>query len=167
MILFHGSNVVVEVPLLVPQVRMLDFGSGFYTTTNREQAESFARKVAERRNSPFGCVSVYEIAELDVLSQELDILTFESPNEAWLDFVFANRNGSYLGKSYDAIFGPVANDTIFRTFAAYDDGILTRQETIARLKVRKLFNQMTFCTERALKCLQFIEYYEVTKEVNQ
>lgn len=49
MILYHGSNVIVEHPKLVKQNRFLDFGFGFYTTTNREQAENFALKVAERR----------------------------------------------------------------------------------------------------------------------
>ena len=43
MILYHGSNVIVK------QNRFLDFGFGFYTTTNRKQAENFALKVAERR----------------------------------------------------------------------------------------------------------------------
>jgi hypothetical protein len=42
MILYHGSNVVVDKPQLVPQNRALDFGSGFYTTENKTQAVSFA-----------------------------------------------------------------------------------------------------------------------------
>lgn len=32
MILYHGSNVTVDHPKLVPQNRYLDFGFGFYTT---------------------------------------------------------------------------------------------------------------------------------------
>ena len=52
MILYHGSNVTVEHPKLIKQNRYLDFGFGFYTTTNREQAVNFARKVAERRKKP-------------------------------------------------------------------------------------------------------------------
>ena len=68
-----------------------------------------------------------------------------------MDFVFANRNGSYEGISYDIIFGPVANDTIYRTFIAYEEGILTKDETIARLKVKKLYDQMTFTTASSFK----------------
>jgi len=67
---------------------------------------------------------------------------------------FENRNGSYSGKKYDIVFGPVANDVIYRTFIAYEDGILTKDETISRLKVKKLYNQMTFCTEAALSFLK-------------
>lgn len=57
---------------------------------------------------------------------------------------------------YDIIYGPVANDTIYRTFIAYEDGILTKKETIARLKVKKLYNQMTIATEAALLQLEYI-----------
>lgn len=72
-----------------------------------------------------------------------------------LDFVFANRNDSYQGEHYDIVFRPVANDTIYRTFIAYEEGILTKEETIARLKVKKLYNQMTFTSERALLELKY------------
>ena len=34
MILYHGSNMVVDKPQLIEQYRYLDFGNGFYTTTN-------------------------------------------------------------------------------------------------------------------------------------
>ena len=35
MIVYHGSNLIVDQPRLVNQNRTLDFGSGFYTTTNQ------------------------------------------------------------------------------------------------------------------------------------
>ena len=44
MILYHGSNVIVDQPKLIRQNRYLDFGFGFYTTTNREQAVNFCTK---------------------------------------------------------------------------------------------------------------------------
>lgn len=73
-------------------------------------------------------------------------------------FIFVS-NASYAGEWYDIVFDPVANDTIYRTFVAYEEGILTKEETIARLKVRKLFNQMIFVTEAALKELTCIGQY--------
>ena len=51
MILYHGSNVTVDKPRLIKQNRFLDFGFGFYTTTNREQAVNFALKAANLRNN--------------------------------------------------------------------------------------------------------------------
>ncbi|NLB42609.1 MAG: DUF3990 domain-containing protein [Clostridiales bacterium] len=159
--LYHGSDVIVKKPILLPQQRTLDFGSGFYTTTNREQAEVFARKVAERRESNSGFVSVYEVQSMDILKRELSVLEFSAPDGAWLDFVFENRNGTYAGKVYDIIFGAVANDTIYRTFVAYEAGIITKEETIVRLKVKKLYNQMTFATRRALSHLKYIGHFEI------
>lgn len=63
MILYHGSNVIVSHPQLVHQNRFLDFGFGFYTTTNRAQAVAFADKVYRRRREGTRSVSVYELDE--------------------------------------------------------------------------------------------------------
>jgi hypothetical protein len=38
MIVYHGSDAVVEKPVLLTPKHTLDFGAGFYTTTNKEQA---------------------------------------------------------------------------------------------------------------------------------
>lgn len=51
MLLYHGSNVTVSEPRLIPQNRFLDFGFGFYTTTNKSQAIAFADKVFKRRKT--------------------------------------------------------------------------------------------------------------------
>jgi hypothetical protein len=85
MILYHGSNSIVRKPDLVEQPRGLDFGSGFYTTTNLDQARRFARIVANRENTEMGFVSCYEIAD-EVLFENLHILKFETADETWLDF---------------------------------------------------------------------------------
>ena len=45
MIVYHGSNVVVSSPKLIQQNRFLDFGFGFYITTNKAQAIAFADTV--------------------------------------------------------------------------------------------------------------------------
>jgi hypothetical protein len=34
--IYHGSNVIVEKPKIMQSERMLDFGTGFYTTSNKE-----------------------------------------------------------------------------------------------------------------------------------
>lgn len=157
MILYHGSDVIVEKPRLIRQTRTLDFGAGFYTTTNKEQAVSFAGKVKERRDSKTCYVSIYEV-DYEKMKNGLDILIFENPNDEWLDFVFENRNGIYNGKNYDVIYGPVANDTIYKTFIAYETGIYTKAETLEKLKINKLYNQMTFGHEKSFAFLQFKGY---------
>jgi len=165
MTLYHGSDQVIKNPELRPSIRTLDFGAGFYTTTNKEQAVNFSVKVYTRSmregNIPSGkFISVYE-ADYKKMEQELDILYFKFADEAWLDFVMANRRNKYNGKKYDVIYGSVANDTIYRTLIAYEIGVLSSAETIARLKVRQLFDQMTFATEQSLAFLKFSGFIEV------
>ena len=155
MILYHGSNLVVSEPKLVTQNRFLDFGYGFYTTTNKAQAIGFADKVTKRRKDGTPTVSIYEIDEEKAFA-ECTVLQFDSPNEAWLDFVSDNRAGKYIGKHYDFIYGPVANDDVYTTFTLYAAGVLSKEQTIEALKVKKLYNQLVLTSEKALALLRFL-----------
>ena len=83
-------------------------------------------------------------------------MKFDSASEAWLDFVSENRSGNYEGETYDFIFGPVANDDVYRTFTLYTAGLLTKEQTLEALKVKKLYDQLVFSTEKALSYLRFI-----------
>lgn len=154
MILYHGSNVIVDQPKLIRQNRYLDFGFGFYTTTNREQAVNFAQKVTDRRKMGEATLNIYSVNEA-VAFQECKVLQFDSPDEAWLDFVAANRQGTYQGEKYDLIYGAVANDDVYRTIALYMTGVLDKEQTLSSLKIRKLFNQLVFATEKSLQYLKF------------
>ena len=154
MILYHGSNTIVKNPELVEQNRFLDFGYGFYTTTNKEQAENFAKKVTVRRGGN-PVVNVYEFD--DKAETDLNIKRFSAPDEEWLDFVSAHRNGTYDGEKYDVIIGAVANDDVYRTLQVYSSGLLTKEQALEALKVKKLFNQYVFATEKSLAFLKFID----------
>jgi hypothetical protein len=81
MTLYHGSDQIIQTPELRPSIRTLDFGPGFYTTTNKEQAKSFAIKVYDRSirsgGTPKGkFISIYEV-DYEGMQRELDILRFE------------------------------------------------------------------------------------------
>ena len=154
MILYHGSNVTVDYPKLIRQNRYLDFGFGFYTTTNRTQAVNFAQKVTYRRKNGKATLNIYSVDET-VAFQECSLLRFDSPDAKWLDFVAANRQGIYRGKMYDLIYGAVANDDVYRTITLYMTGVLDKEQTLAALKIRKLFNQMVFATEKSMQYLHF------------
>ena len=155
MIIYHGSNLMVEKPKLIAQNRYLDFGYGFYTTTNKVQAISFADKVYKRKNEGSRQVSIYEIDE-EKLFAECSVLRFDAPNEAWLDFVAENRSGNYDGEDYDVVYGPVANDDVYTTFTLYQSGALSKEQTLETLKIKKLYDQMVFTTEKALSFLKFV-----------
>ncbi|MDR1389063.1 MAG: DUF3990 domain-containing protein [Treponema sp.] len=66
MTIYHGSNTIVEKPRLITHNRFLDFGNGFYTTPNKDQAVKFAEIVALRRGGT-GMVSMYELHRKSVM----------------------------------------------------------------------------------------------------
>ena len=47
-------------------------------------------------------------------TSKLNIITFDSYNEKWVDFVFANRNYRKppYAHDYDIVMGPIANDNV-------------------------------------------------------
>jgi hypothetical protein len=152
--LYHGSNIAVEVPNLNLSRKNLDFGAGFYTTVSKDQASAFAQKVATRKEQQSQLVSVYDF-DMEAAKSALDIAQFNAPDRLWLDFVHQNRRGMYAGKSYDLIIGPVANDDVFATLIVYEQGILNVEQTLEALKVKELYSQYVFKTEKALSLLRY------------
>ena len=157
MIIYHGSTVPVEVPKIIKSDRKLDFGEGFYTTFNREQAISWSERVAKRRKTKVQIISEYEF-DLEAAKKELQIIQFDKPDEKWLDFVSTNRIGQSVQETYDIAIGAVANDVVFATVILYEQGFLDREETIKRLKVQKLYNQVLFHTEKSLQFCRYIKH---------
>ena len=155
MIIYHGSNVTVKEPKILTPNRSLDFGAGFYTTTNYDQALNFAGKVTMRKKCGRSTVNIYELDES--IFENVNVLNFDSADQAWLDFVSDNRSGIDRTAGYDLICGPVANDDVYQTFILYSTGVYTKEQTIEALKIKKLYNQYVFTTDRALSFLTFKE----------
>ena len=162
MTVYHGSNVEVREPKILKPNRELDFGNGFYTTTNIDQAIAFSRRVTQNRGVGAPTVSVYEIDEKAAFPL-CEVVKFDGVCDAWLDFVCDNRDGTYSGPQYDFAFGPVANDDVYRTLYLYRAGEIDRVETFKRLKVKKLYNQLVFASTLALSFIRFrrSEVYDV------
>jgi hypothetical protein len=154
MTLYHGSYKAVEIPNLSLSRKNLDFGAGFYTTVNREQAVDFARKVAVRKGQANPMVSIYNF-DVEINEPKLNVLRFQVPERPWLDFVQQNRHGTYAGEDYDLIIGPVANDDVFATLLIYEQGILNVGQTLEALRIKELYSQFVFKTNKALHLLQF------------
>ena len=156
---FHGTNAVIEQPGIMNRFKTLDFGEGFYTTENENQARDFAVKVCRRRSPAlYPIVNCYEFNEdFDKFS----VLKFDAPDEEWLDFVVERRKGIGLKRKYDLIIGPVANDDVFGTIILYEARQLDKESAIKRFKVKKLYNQIVFCSELILNSLIFIKSYKV------
>ena len=153
--LYHGSNVEVREPRLLKIQRDLDFGKGFYTTSDFEQAAKWAKRTALRLHQSNSYVSVYEINDADL--RELKVLRFDAPNAEWLRFVVKNRTGQSDSEDADLIIGPVANDQTAPVIDLFLDGMYDEEETIKRLLPQKLKDQYTFKSEKAIALLHCTE----------
>ena len=158
MLLYHGSNVKVENPRLIGQTRGLDFGAGFYLTSNMEQAVNFSKSVCRRTSSGIPSVNIYEFDE-NAIPDEVNILRFAHADENWLDFVRQNRLKIYTGEQHGIIIGPVADDAVLPTIQAFVIGQFTVEATLVALKTSRLFDQYCFTTEKAINLLKFIECF--------
>lgn len=65
-------------------------------------------------------------------------------------------SGYYKGKDYDLILGPMANDDVYRTFTFYTAGILTKEQALEQLKIKKLYDQLVLTSVKALSYLRFV-----------
>ncbi|MBO7630651.1 MAG: DUF3990 domain-containing protein [Bacteroidales bacterium] len=158
--LYHGSIVTVKNPSIRQGRSNTDFGKGFYTTIDYEQAARWARIRRERAGSGAAIVSVYSVDDDILQRDDLHIMAYNGATVEWLDFVVANRRNAPL-HNYDIVLGPVANDNLYATISLYENGELSAEAAIVQLKTHVLFNQVSFHTLAAIAHLRFEEAKEV------
>ena len=157
--LYHGSIVAVRKPSLRPGRPNADFGKGFYTTTNLEQAVRWAHIKQERENAKHAVVSTYEFDESNIDIAHWKIRQFTGADEAWLRFVTDCRKSR--SHNYDLVQGPVANDKVFTTVNLYESGVLSAEAAILQLKTYKTYDQLSFHTNKVIGMLRFVESSDV------
>ena len=155
MILYHGSNIVIEHIDLAKCKPYKDFGQGFYLTEIKEQAFEMANRTAKI----YGGEPV--VIEFDFDESAFDRLTvkrFNEPSEEWALFVMANRrkNNIHPTHSFDIVVGPVADDTIATLFRNFDDGIIDLPMLVNGLRYKKISSQYFFHSADAIKYLKRI-----------
>lgn len=155
--IYHGSLEIVANPEIRQTNRTLDYGVGFYTTTDYNQARDWVSR--HNKKATVGYVNVYEV-DMDAVRQA-NTLWFDEPSDEWIDFVDGNRNTLDFKHTYDFVYGPVANDRAYAAFALYESGLLNKQELLTMLKVYDLVDQLLFHTPEALKLLKFKESHKI------
>ena len=153
--LYHGSHIEVKNPKIITSSRVGDFGRGFYTTSNLEQARRWAQIRAIQENQPSGVVTVFDVSDHLFSHPELQIKSFENANAVWLDFVLANRKDVDFDHEFDIVRGPVADDRVYVCLNMLEDGLADRETVIRKLKTYVLADQILFHTA---KSLLFLEY---------
>ena len=149
MTVYHGGYMAVTSPKIREGRYTKDFGTGFYCTIIKEQAQRWAKRYDK------GIVSIYEVR----LNTSLKIKEFKEMSDEWLDFIIACRSGKE--HDYDIVIGPVADDKVYRVVLLYEHGDIDKDLALKKLKTEKLCDQILFHTEKSLEYLKFIEVEEL------
>lgn len=64
-----------------------------------------------------------------------------------------SREDGFAGFPYDIVIGPIANDDLALLFRQFSDGLITVETLVKEMKFKKLTNQYSFHTEKALSYL--------------
>lgn len=152
MILYHGSNMLIEDIDLDKSKPNKDFGKGFYLSESEMQATEMATfKSLLLGGEPI--ITKFEFDDAVMHDSALRIKVFDNYSEEWADFVFANREGNDV-EQYDIVYGPIANDKIGLQIRKLKDGSIDKAEFLNRLKYMKgITFQYFFGTETAVKYL--------------
>lgn len=154
MILFHGSNIKIDVIDLAKSKRYKDFGQAFYLSAEEEQA----RKMAIAKVVQFGgeeSVTSFAFNESCLSSNELQVKCFTEYSREWAEFVFNNRdeNQDFLHE-YDIVYGPIADDYIGLQIRDFKRNNITFEQFLANIRYHKgITYQYAFCTQKAIEQL--------------
>ena len=158
MILYHGSYIEVENPIIVTSEKGRDFGFAFYLTPIKEQAERMAKRKQKMAKNSKAIVSVFEWNE-DKTNFRHKV--FNEQNLEWLEMVIKCRTDFSFKHGFDVVEGKIADDSVGETISFVIEGVMRKEDAIERLKYQKINTQIAFCSEESLKSLKFIQSYEV------
>ncbi len=143
MTVYHGGYMSIEHPKIRIGRNTKDFGTGFYCTIIKEQAQRWAKRYDTK------IISIYEVH----LNSDLKIKEFKDMTDEWLDFIIACRSGEV--HDYDIVIGAMADDQIYNYVSDYMDGVITREQFWILAKFKYPTHQISFCTSESLKCLEY------------
>lgn len=153
MLLYHGSNIVIEEIDLAKSRPNKDFGKAFYLSADMKQAEEMAKfKVLTSGGEE--TVTIFEFDELHL--QDISIKRFESYSEEWAEFVYNNRDEKQdFRHDYDLVFGPIANDTVGVQIRDLRERKISMKRFLKKLEYYKgITFQYAFCTPLAIAKLK-------------
>nr|MBQ4318822.1 DUF3990 domain-containing protein [Clostridia bacterium] len=157
MILYHGTNLEIDTIDLKKCRPNKDFGRGFYLTTIEEQAQRMAVRVSGLFSGT-PVINVYSFDEALLENGMLSVRKFDTPSVEWALFVMSNRNRiadreNNLDNKYDVVVGPVADDDLSLLFNLFVDGYIDKNALMNGMKYKKLTDQYSFHTEKAIGLL--------------
>ena len=176
MIIYHGSEKIINNPELKLGKPNNDFGVGFYCTQDIERAKEWACK-----RKTFGIVNEYDLninnlKILDLTCDKCTVLnwiaillknrTFNIMNQLTqesLDYIISNY---YIDtKKYDIVIGHRADDSYFSYAQSFLNNSLSIEGLKKAMELGKLGTQIVLVSKKVFESIKFKKYYTVDKNI--
>ena len=167
MLVYHGSDHIIEKPVYHGSKRTNDYGYGFYTTESIELAKEWA--CSDQRN---GFANVYEfnpegLSVLHLNSPEYNILNWlailTKYRSYWQNGSIAEEAKNYLQQHffvdpapYDVIIGYRADDSYFTFVQDFVAGTISLKKLSEAMRLGKLGEQIVLKSEKAFEHIRFV-----------
>lgn len=164
LIVYHGSNDIINKPKHHGGRRFSDFGLGFYVTTNIEMAKSWSCRKGGK--SSYVNKYMFNVDGLSSLTFDLDL--------NWLLFIAYNRRliaNEELERifsekyrdidKYDIIIGPTADDRMFDTLDLFFNNNITLEHCLQALNSMDLDIQYNIRSSKGIEVVEFIKHLEL------
>lgn len=167
MLVYHGSDHIIEKPVYNGSKRTNDYGYGFYTTESIELAKEWA--CSDQRN---GFANIYEfnpegLSMLRLNSPEYNILNWlailTKYRSYWQNGSIAEKAKNYLQQHffvdpapYDVIIGYRADDSYFTFAQDFVAGTISLKKLSEAMRLGKLGEQIVLKSEKAFEHIRFV-----------
>lgn len=167
MLVYHGSDHIIEKPLYHGSKRTNDYGYGFYTTESIKLAKEWA--CSDQRN---GFANIYEfnregLSVLHLNSTEYNILNWlailTKYRSYWQNGSIAEEAKNYLQQHffvdpapYDVIIGYRADDSYFTFAQDFVAGTISLKKLSEAMRLGKLGEQIVLKSEKAFEHIRFV-----------
>ena len=186
MIMYHGSEKIIEKPVYGKGNLRNDYGRGFYCTESEELAKEWACS-----NNKNGFANKYEFDTegLNILylnSEKYNILNWlailTKNRTYWENSTISEVAKKYLAENfmintteYDVIIGYRADDSYFSFAREFVSGTISYRQLSEAMKLGNLGEQIVLISEKAFENIRFISnspadvqiYYKKKKDRDQ
>ena len=176
MIVYHGSDHIIETPLYNGSKRTNDYGYGFYTTENKELAMEWA--CSDNRD---GFANIYELNTdglhiLNLNDSQYCILNWLAVltkyRSYWQSGSVAEEAKNYLQKyffvdssEYDIVIGYRADDSYFSFAQDFVSGAISLRKLSEAMRLGKLGEQVVLKSEKSFSQIRFIDAEAAAAEI--
>lgn len=172
LVIYHGSQQIVEVPKLAMSKKYNDYGRGFYCTENIELAKEWACPV---KNDGYANKYILHVDGMNVMhltEGKFNILNWLAVLLTYRSFDITSPVGSNAKKfilnrfmpdttAVDIMIGYRADDSYFSFAEDFINNTISLRDLNAAMQLGKLGEQIVLLSERSFRHIEFIEY-EIT-----